>query len=67
MFAIHLMQFAKDDHLNSDDVCFASISYLAARHKFLSIYKKYIEFSDIRFYTHDSFIVEKLNLLVIIT
>lgn len=66
MYEIHLMQFSHDNHLNSDDMCFASNSYLEARKKFLEIYKKYSKFSDIRFDTHNSFIVEKLNLVVII-
>lgn len=66
MYEIHLMQFSKDNHLNSDDMCFASNSYLEARKKFLELYKKYSKSSDIRFDTHNSFIVEKLNLVVII-
>lgn len=66
MYEIRLMQFSKDNHLNSDDMCFASNSYLEARKKFLELYKKYSKFSDIRFDTHNSFIVEKLNLVVII-
>lgn len=66
MYEIHLMQFSKNNHLNSDDVCFASNSYLEVRKKFLELYKKYSKFSDIRFDTHNSFIVEKLNLVVII-
>lgn len=66
MYEIHLMQFSHDNHLNSDDVCFASNYYLEARKKFLSLYEKYIKISDIHFDTHNSFIVEKLNLVVII-
>lgn len=66
MYEIHLMQFSCDNHLNSDDMCFASNSYLEARKKFLELYKKYSKSSDIRFDTHNSFIVEKLNLVVII-
>ena len=66
MYEIHLMQFSHNNHLNSDDMCFASNSYLEARKKFMELYKKYSKFSDIRFDTHNSFIVEKLNLVVII-
>lgn len=66
MYEIHLMQFSNDNHLNSDDMCFASNSYLEARKEFLELYKKYSKSSDIRFDTHNSFIVEKLNLVVII-
>lgn len=66
MYEIHLMQFSCDNRLNSDDICYASNSYLEARKKFFELYKKYSNSSNIRFDTHNSFIVEKLNLVVII-
>lgn len=66
MYEIHLMQFSCENRLNSDDICFASSSYLETRKKFLELYNKYFASSDIRFDTHNSFIVEKLNLVVMI-
>lgn len=66
MSVIHLMHFSKDNHLNSDEICFASNSYLESRKKFLQLYRKYSKISDIRFDTHNCFTVEKLNLVVMI-
>ena len=66
MYEIHLMQFSKDNRLNSDNICYASNSYLETRKKFFKLYKKYSNTSDIRFDTHNCFIVEKLNLVVMI-